>query len=152
MRASSLPLLVKCSGSAVLPRDESKSPKAEEGANWGSLCHLWKETGEVAQPRESDRRVSPRVLNAFRKAVQESGVRRLDLWPPGGTHEQKVAVRVDGERTVSLSGIPGGEPRERWVTGTDDYQHWLKPFGDSEKPELWVDDPERGYCGLAGRP
>ena len=142
MRASSLPLLTKCPGSASLPQTKEESEEAKVGAIWGSLVHIWKETGEVRQPREADRQADTRTLNALRKALEVSGIDRQTLWPAGGVHEQRVGVRVDGRREAALDGV--SEREGSWITGTDDFQHWLEPFGGGDKPELWVDDLKTG--------
>lgn len=131
-RASSLPLLTKCLGSDVLPRkvDPKYQEAAEIGATWGTMVHTWKETGNVVS---SDKRSS----NALQKAIRESGIDRLALWPGDGKHETAVAIRVDGIREVRDShvgvfGVP------EWVTGTGDF-HWYLYDG-----ELWVDDLKTG--------
>lgn len=127
MRASSLPLLTKCSGSAYLPTDDEKSENAVKGAEWGSMVHTWKETGEVRGP---DRRTE----TAFRKAIKLSGIDRTALWPPGGKHECGVALSVDGSRTVRPDATLG---QLGCITGTDDFQWWLLE-------ELWIDDLKTG--------
>lgn len=94
------------------------------------MVHKWKETGDVSGP---DRRTE----NALRKAIQRSGIARESLWPPGGTHESAVALRVDGTREARTShdGIFGSD---NWVTGTSDF-YWYLYDG-----ELWIDDLKTG--------
>lgn len=127
MRASRLPLLTKCAGSAYLPTDDEQSENAARAAEWGKVAHTWKETGEVVAP-------TSRMATAFRKAVELSGIDRLSLWPPGGKHETGVALQVDGGgRSVR----PAAEPAPGYITGTDDFQWYLLD-------ELWIDDLKTG--------
>lgn len=93
------------------------------------MAHLWKETGEIHGPDK-------RTETAFRAALEASGIDRGALWPAGGTHEQSVALRVDGTRESSKSHPSPPDPR--WVTGTDDFQWYLY------EGELWVDDLKTG--------
>lgn len=131
MRASSLPLLTKCPGSAFLPQDDApKSEEAQKGADWGTMVHTWKETGDVRGP---DRRTE----SSFKSAISKSGIDRLALWPDGGRHEVALAIRVDGTREVRAShdkvfGVLG------WITGTGDFTYWLYDG------ELWIDDLKTG--------
>ncbi len=130
LRASSLPLLLKCSGSAYLPTLDTKSENAIKGAEWGTMVHRWKETGEIHGPDK-------RTESAFTRAIELSGIDRAILWPAGGTHEQAVAIRVDGNRQ-SLGRKPAEADAVGWVTGTDDFQ-WFLFDG-----ELWIDDLKTG--------
>lgn len=127
MRASKLPLLTKCSGSAYLPADEEQSENARVAAEWGRMVHTWKETGEI-------RGFTKRARTALQKAIQLSGISRQDLWPSGGVHEQGVRLGVAGNRVVE----PTAEPAPGYITGTDDFQWWI--LGD----ELWIDDLKTG--------
>lgn len=127
MRASRLPLLTKCSGSAYLPTDEEQSENARKAAEWGKMVHAWKETGEINGP-------SKRIENAFRTAVAASGIDRLSLWPEGGKHEQGLALSVDGSRQVQ----DNATPTPGFITGTDDFQWYLLD------DELWIDDLKTG--------
>jgi len=135
LRASSLPLLMKCTGSLTLPYDYTKSENAEKGATWGTLLHTWVQTGLVRGPKQ--------LCNLFEKALDLSGMRgrRLEFWPEGGSHEGEVSVFVGGmgpgeapEIEVTRRAIK----QEGWVTGHYDYQHW---FLDGE---LWIDDLKTG--------
>lgn len=135
MRASRLPLLTKCSGSAYLPTDDDQSENAARGAEWGKMVHTWKETGEVRGP-------SRRLETAFRRAVELSGIDRLSLWPAGGVHEQGVALSVDGSRQVRPDATLG---QPACITGTDDFQWWLLGLGqNADDGELWIDDLKTG--------
>ena len=135
LRASSLPLLLKCPGALSLPSETA--PASEENlraTEWGTMVHRWKETGEINAP-------SKRAGRDFERALAESGLgaSRLDLWPAGGTHECTVAVRVDGIRDWSVGKGAEcllGEPH--WCTGHADF--WWRIFDG----ELWVDDLKTG--------
>lgn len=128
MRASRLPLLTKCSGSAYLPNDDEQSENAARAAEWGKMVHTWKETGEVRGP-------SRRMETALRTAIELSGIDRLRLWPEGGRHEQGVALQVDG----SGRAVRGdATPTAGFITGTDDFQWYLL------EDELWIDDLKTG--------
>lgn len=131
MRCSSLPLLMKCTGAAVLPCDEEESENAARGAEWGTMVHHWAQTGEVRGP-------SKRLENALQKAIITSGIVREEWWPPGGNHEGKLAIRVDGNGREGREVSRDDTPRSGWVTGHYDYQYWM--FDG----ELWVDDLKTG--------
>ena len=133
MRASSLPLLTKCAGSATLTEgEEEKSKNAQEGADWGTMVHTWKQTGKVEHAVK-------RTATAFKRAIAESGVGSPEsLWPAGGVHEQPVALRVDGTRQAAWNTEHTYESLPEWITGTDDFQWWL--FDG----ELWIDDLKTG--------
>lgn len=126
MRASSLPLLMKCTGAAVLPCVEEKSENAERAAEWGTMVHTWAQTGEIKGP-------DTRTENALKRAILLSGIDRLEWWPEG-VREGPVSVRVDGTREASWDDTV----RDGWVTGHYDFRWWL--FGD----RLWVDDLKTG--------
>lgn len=138
MRASSLPLLTKCTGSLVLPCSEEKSKNAEDAADWGTMVHHWAQTGEVVplyKELKSEQHRANKRAAALERAIRESGIDRLSLWPIGGTHEGGLSLRVDGcERTASRDDTP----RNGWITGHFDYQWWLWDG------ELWVDDLKTG--------
>lgn len=127
MRGSSLPLLTKCAGSTYLPREEYESENAIRAAEWGKLVHRWKETGEISGS-------TSRNHTALQRAIFESKIDRLALWPEGGIHETAVSLRVDGHRDVSRDDTP----REGWITGHDDFQWWLVDG------TLWIDDLKTG--------
>lgn len=124
LRASSLPLLMKCAGSLVLPHSESRTPeqieKTEEAADWGTMVHHWKETGEV-------RHENKRTATAFRKAIELSGADRHKLWP-GGRHEVAISLAVDGTRRVESGDHRAGQAG--WLTCHIDWDD-AEPGGDS---------------------
>lgn len=118
LRASSLPLLTKCTGSLHLTCSADESEEARIGAAWGDMAHHWKETGEVRGPDK-------RTETAFRKALNLSGAEtwRGELWPAGGAHEYRVAVRVDGTREVERDPEGKREGQPGWVTGKYDFAY-----------------------------
>lgn len=123
-RASSLPLLMKCTGSLVLPHTAERSDKADDAADWGSLVHRWAQTGEISKAG------SARHASALKQAIAKSGIDRLAYWPLGGVSEGALALRIDGKREANRDDTP----RRGWLTGHYDFQWWV--WGD----ELWVDD------------
>lgn len=132
LRASKLPLLLKCPGSSYLPTDDTVSENTKKANDWGHMVHYWKETGEIRGPDK-------RTERAFLKSIEFSGIDRLSLWPDGGRHEQAVSVRADGVERCVIARHPGvGESPDSWITGTDDFHYWLF------EGELWVDDLKTG--------
>src|SRR5690348_10980385 len=133
MRGSSLPLLLKCPGSASLPTDHTKSDKAEGAADWGTMVHFWKQFGVIKGPNK-------RAENALQKAIQESGINRDELWPEGGVHETSMALYVGGSEWAPLPAAVLGDAAEEkigqpgWITGHSDF-YWRLFDG-----ELWVND------------
>src|SRR5512139_412059 len=92
------------------------------------MVHHWKQTGEIRGPNR-------RMETALRKAIELSGIDRLGLWPPGGKHEQGVALQADGGgRSVR----PDATPTTGYITGTDDFQWYILD------DELWIDDLKTG--------
>lgn len=92
------------------------------------MVHHWVQTGEIKGK-------DARSEKALRRAIDESGIDRLSLWPDGGTHEGGLSLRVDG---VAREASRDDTPRDGWITGHFDYQWWL--WGG----ELWVDDLKTG--------
>lgn len=138
MRASSLPLLTKCTGSLVLPCTSERSKNADDAADWGTMVHHWAQTGEVVplyKELKSEQLRANRTAKALERAIGLSGIDRLSLWPVGGTHEGGLSLRVDG---AAREASRDDTPRTGWITGHFDYQWWL--WGG----ELWVDDLKTG--------
>lgn len=131
MRASRLPLLTQCVGSAVLPNesDDDKSENARRAAEWGKMVHFWKQTGNIIGTGRH-----PAMLVT---AIQRAGVDRETLWPDG-QHEIAVAVRVDGTREVRSNESHEYETVPGWITGTADF------LGRIYDNELWLDDLKTG--------
>ena len=129
---------MKCTGSLVIPGDDTKSKNAQDGADWGHMVHHWKETGEI---KGRDKRSE----TMLRKAIEASGVDRLELWPLEGTHESSLALWVGCEPELYMGTpyIVGPEAedyvgKEGWVTGHEDFHYML--FDGT----LWVDDLKTG--------
>jgi hypothetical protein len=163
LRASESDRATTCPASLVLPRaPESEKPEStRKAANWGTLCHHWKETDQT-DPDWAD----PAETKCLEKKLVLSGIRREDYWS-GGEHEVTFAVELStGE--VMRFGDGGHLTRDEWkatfplawLTGTIDY---LYPDGrgDDLKTGRWPVDPAlskqlRSYALLpwleAGRP
>jgi hypothetical protein len=134
-RASELDRLLACPGSLVLPRTNEKSERAVQAAEWGTRCHFWKETGEFGVGREA---------LTLKKKVENSGVRREELWSQG-LHEVPLAYNVETGEARAL--VVPLHPEEKgswktafgdsWVTGTADYVGFIL-----DGP--WVDDLKTG--------
>lgn len=133
-RASELDRLLACPGSLVLPKEEVKSERAKEAAEYGELVHYWKETGEIGKGRGG---------TTLKKKLIE-GVDRDALWIEG-LHEVPLAYNVlTGESRAMV--LPLSKDKrdlwkatfgDEWLTGTADYVGLLL-----EKP--WVDDLKTG--------
>lgn len=166
-RASELDRTLHCVGSLVLPRTEVKSERALEAADWGTMGHRWKATGEV--------RVEPGRTNhekLFRERLERTALDRSVLWPEGGEHEVAVAINCVTGEVERFPGSAMVDPEaadawkaahdDRWVTGTLDYRHTImgEPWVDDYKSGAWPVPVETfqldgyGYADwvLAGRP
>lgn len=92
------------------------------------MVHHWVQTGEI-------RCENKRFERMLAKAIQATGINRLELWPEGGEHEGAIAIQVDGHGY----GVSRDDtPREGWITGHFDYQYWMLDG------ELWIDDLKTG--------
>lgn len=124
-----------CPGSLVLPREEKKSERAKEAAEYGEMVHYWKETGEV---------VKGRGALTLKKKLESTGANRDTLWL-GGLHEVPLAYNVStGEAKAMVLPLEKDKRDlwkaafgDEWVTGTADYVGLL-----IERP--WVDDLKTG--------
>lgn len=136
-RCSSLDRLLKCAGGAVLGGNDEKSDRAKEAADWGSLNHHWKATGEIKQV--NDWKNHPAL---FKRKLEKSGIKREHYWPDDFVHEIPLAIDpVAGVAVTTDSEDPEAWKRgqdDRWCTGTADGYGWL-----FEKA-LWVDDLKTG--------
>lgn len=85
-RASALERELNCPVTGLLPQVDLRGDHVREAADWGTMAHRWKASGEVrAQPgRPSHERL-------FREKLVRTGIRREDWWP-GGRHEVAMAV------------------------------------------------------------
>lgn len=128
-----------CPASLVRARTAPRSPKADEAAAWGTLCHTWKETGEIRGGSESHRATLARKL-------AESGVRREDWWNElEGEHEVTFAVNLEAGTAERFSGSHDDADAwkkrfdsRRYLTGTID---WV----GSHRGDDWVDDLKTGF-------
>jgi hypothetical protein len=131
-RASELDRVLSCPASAHLARIQD-SPG--EAAQWGTLVHRWKETGEWPEDNQATRR--------RQRALEAAGVTRESLWPSGGRHEVTFALCVRSAFVEAYTGPPEGANawkaswNDQWITGTMDYMGDV--LGDP-----WVDDLKTG--------
>lgn len=134
-RASELDRLLACPGSLVLPRTNEKSERAVQAAEWGTLVHKWKETGDIP---------SGRLGTVLKKKLKETNVSREGLFPEG-VHELPLAYNVVSSQARALV-LPVSESRkdewkaahgDEWITGTADFVGLLL-----DTP--WIDDLKTG--------
>jgi hypothetical protein len=119
VRASSLDLFLACHGYLYLPHQPTVYAKAAEAAEWGTMVHTWKETGQVVHPNK-------RTATSFRKRLTANKIKHSQLYG-SGMHEVHVAYNWIYGYVVSFYGH--GEEAERWkasfnkdwVVGTIDY-------------------------------
>lgn len=93
-RASSLTRALDCPASAVIPGEHRATRWGDEGADWGSMVHHWKATGEViARPVWSQfESFFEEVLERTWGSFEEAEKARKTMWPPAGEHEISVAL------------------------------------------------------------
>lgn len=133
-RCSELDRLLSCAGSAVLGGEDEKSEAAKVAADWGTMAHHWKATGEIITVNGREN-----LPPLFEKKLRESGVRREDLWPDM-IHETAIAVNPHKEYLVCNEGDRDAWKAEKdhnWLTGSCDHHWWM--FG-----ELYVGDLKTG--------
>lgn len=119
----------------MLPREETKSERAREAADWGEMVHLWKETGVVPKGRAG---------TTLAKKIKLAEVNRDLLWVDG-LHEVPLAYNVVTGESRALVLPLHKEKRDlwkatfdsEWITGTADYVGLLL-----DRP--WVDDLKTG--------
>lgn len=138
MRASESDRALICPASLVLPRTREKTENAQKAANWGTLCHYWKETGEVEMPGASEKDVL-----CLEKKILLSGIEREDYWSLG-QHEVSFALHLT---TCKLQLYPGygkaGCDRDAWKKGFS--EEWLTGTIDYlREGEGWLDDLKTG--------
>ncbi len=154
MRASESDRAVLCPGSLVLPRYDRKSPKTQEAADWGTLCHYWKETGELVSPFPYPLvKQHVKDLNTLDEKLLLSGTQREDWWPAKhGEHEVSFAIRLrNGALELYKGAKANGDlwklkfPKLEYVTGTIDWVEWGAdgdwPLVDDLKTGHWTVDP-----------
>lgn len=134
-RASELDRLLACPGSLVLPRNEVKPKRVQEAADYGTMVHKWKETGEVPNGR---------LGLTLKKKITLSGTSRDAYWSDG-LHEVPLAYNVLTREARALVVPVPSEAKDawkaafgdEWVTGTTDIAGLLLEFP-------WVDDLKTG--------
>lgn len=141
MRSSESERGLICPASLVLPRTRVRSEKTQAAADWGTLCHHWKETGET-DPEWA----KPSDVLCLEKKLMRTGIRREDYWPTDrGEHEVSFALHLT---TLKLTWFRGDKrTAETWkagfgreyLTGTLD---WLGRLPDGR---LWIDDLKTGH-------
>lgn len=143
MRASETDRALICPASLVLPRTPRERPeKTKRAANYGTLVHHWKETGET-DPTWAD----PRDTLVLEKKLVLTGLdaQRGALWS-GGEHEVTFEVHLPTGRAARYYGPREGADEwkaargREYLTGTIDY---LYDDGgvDDLKTGAWPVDP-----------
>jgi hypothetical protein len=140
VRASETERGLLCPASLVLPRTRERSARADDAADFGTLVHAWKETGEIQAWGSRAHRT------ALRRKLLASRTRRAGWWPAAlGHHEVTFAIDVfnaayftyNGPRSEANAWKERFDPR-KFLTGTID---WL---GHGEDGAPWVDDLKTG--------
>jgi hypothetical protein len=137
-RASSLDRLLNCYGGEILETEELRTESTFIAADWGSMVHDWKETGEV---KAFNGRTN--LVPLFKKKLDVTGVRREQWWPTTMIHELAMAIKPGEAYAQLLDG--GKEEKEawkaafdfQWGTGTLDGYDWMFDV-------LWIDDLKTG--------
>lgn len=136
-RASSLDRLLKCCGGEILEGKDTRSEGMKIAADWGSIGHHWKETGEVVEVNGRKN-----LVPLWEKKIRESGVRREDWWPDSMTHELALGVKPF-EAYAKMVGTR--EEKDAWKAGLSD--EWCSGSLDGFDwmfDVLWVDDLKTG--------
>lgn len=125
----------------MLPRVREKSVRATDAADFGTLVHHWKETGESDPAWASERDIV-----CLEKKLLGTGIKREDWWPTGaGRHEVTFAVELYTLRLREYTGPREGADEwkkqfsPRWLTGTIDWlaTHNARPWIDDLKTGAW---------------
>lgn len=156
VRASSLDLFLSCSGYLHLPEAKPFFANAAPAAEWGTMVHTWKETGQV-------KHANKRTATSFKKRLETLGVKHEDYYSLEGQHEVSVAYNWEYGYVVPFYGK--GEAAEEWkkqfgaswVTGTMDYLMDLGEYlrvNDLKTGKWWTKKPREsaqvsfyGMCG-----
>jgi len=125
----------------VLPRYDTRSEKADEAADYGTLAHWWKETGE-SRPAWA----SAAHSKLLEEKIELTDTNRLNWWRPGsGEHEVSFAIRLHDAHMDLFHDLRSKAEawkakfdRRLWLTGTID---WL---GGAAGYSAWVDDLKTG--------
>lgn len=149
MRASSTDRAIICPASLVRPQSGERSKASIKAADWGTLVHNWKETGDT------------RGNKTLNKKLAASGIDRARLWPTiGDSHGHETTFSICLEtlqlRIWSSSGSKYSRdhwkrrhPKRSYLTGSID---WLSTVSRKDLPELpWVDDLKTGAWPISAR-
>lgn len=113
VRASSLERELHCPVAGVLPQVDERGDAVREAADWGTMVHHWKATGEIRAERGR-----PSHERLFTEKLRVTGVRREDWWGEG-RHE--VAMAVDCVKMGRAAEFVGTKPAvEAWRSGLGD--------------------------------
>lgn len=137
-RASSLDRLLNCYGDLVLGGTDEKSEYVKVAADWGTMAHEWKETGQVVVVNNRQN-----IAKLFEKKLREGRVNREQWWPKTMIHEVAMAVNP----FQAYGEMREGDKAEKeawkaafgddWCTGTLDGYDWMFDV-------LWIDDLKTG--------
>lgn len=124
----------------MLPRYDQRSTITDDAADYGTLVHWWKETGETAPSW-----ASAADIRLLEEKLALTCVERTRWWRSAGQHEVSFAIRVaDAHLELYRGPRPDAEkwkakwdPR-KYLTGTIDWLWW----GASGR--AWVDDLKCG--------
>lgn len=147
MRGSEAGRAIICPASLVLPRvPREPSERRDRAANFGTLVHHWKETGDESPPW-----ADPRDTKTLLKKLVLTGVDREFWWPSDeGRHEVTFALHLptlelrfhEGDKALDLMTThPDGS-----VTGVPDRDLWKKGFGNEWLTGTidWLGNPAEG--------
>lgn len=135
---SSLDRLLACAGSEFLGGVDEKSEAARVAADWGTLVHHWKESGEIVAVNGREN-----LPPLFEKKLREGRVRREQWWPEDMVHELALAVDPLSAVVHFAEGDRGAKEAwkaaqsDQYVTGSADGYAWMFD-------RLWVDDLKTG--------
>jgi hypothetical protein len=124
VRGSETDRALICPASLVLPRvTRDRSAKTMGAANFGTLVHHWKETGQTDPPW-----ADPSHVATLERKILLSGIDRLAFWD-GGQHEATFALNLfteevreyDGPREGADEWKKGFAEDPQWLTGSIDY-------------------------------
>lgn len=112
-RASSLDRLLNCYGDLILGGTDEKSEYVKISADWGTMVHGWKETGqiEVVNGRKN-------LAKLFEKKLKLGGVKREQWWSSTMIHE--VAMAVKPFEAYAELRIGTKDEKEAWKAAFDD--------------------------------
>lgn len=106
-------------------------------AEWGSMVHHWKETGEFWHPSDDKNEIA-----LFYERVKETDEKSTVLWPINGHHEASIAYNWLNDYAVVEFNVKDDNAwrdgfDKEWITGKCDYFRLANGT-------LWVDDLKTG--------